>query len=121
MTVLTEGKRAADFIVSEANGARSRDVITIAQSAALQPGTVLGKITATAKYVALDPAANTGAETAAGILYAAADATGADVRQTAILRDAEVNGAELAWPDGITAGQKTAAVADLAALGIIIR
>lgn len=121
MTVLTEGKHAADFLVSEANGARSRDAVTVAQGQNLKPGAVLGKLTATGKHMALAPAANDGSQTAAGILYAAADATGADVRQTAILRDAEVNGAELAWPDGITAGQKTAAVVELAGLGIIVR
>ena len=121
MTVLTEGKRAADFIVSEANGTRSRDVVTIAQGAALEPGTVLGKVTASGKYVALDPAANTGAETAVGLLRARADAAIADVSAVAILRDGEVNGAELVWPAGITPEQKAAAIADLAAHGIIVR
>jgi hypothetical protein len=121
MTVLTEGKYAADFVVSEASGTRSRDAVTIAQSTALEPGTVLGKVTATAKYVALDPAANTGAETAAGLLRSGVDATAADVSAVAILRDAEVNGAELVWPDAITPEQKAAATAELAALGIIVR
>lgn len=121
MTVFTEGKRAAEFLVSEANGARSRDVVTIAQSAALEPGAVLGKVTATGKYVALDPAAVTGAETAASLLYAAADAAAADVSAVAILRDAEINGAELVWPTGIAADQKVSAIASLAALGIIVR
>lgn len=121
MAVLTEGKRAADFVVSEASGTRSRDVITIAQSAVLEPGTVLGKVTATAKYVALDPAAATGAETAAALLRSGVDATAADLSAVVILRDAEVNGAELVWPGVITPEQKAAAVADLAAIGIIVR
>lgn len=121
MAVLIEGKHNADFIVSEANGARSRDAVTVAQSAALKPGTVLGKLTASGKYAALDPAANTGAETAIGLLYAAADATDADAGAVAILRDAEVNGAELAWPEGITPEQKAIAIAALAIRGIIVR
>jgi hypothetical protein len=121
MTVLTEGKYAADFVVSEASGTRSRDAVTIAQSTVLEPGTVLGRLTATAKYVALDPAATTGAEVAAGLLRTGIDATTADVSAVALLRDAEVNGAELVWPDAITPEQKAAATAELAALGIIVR
>lgn len=121
MTILTEGKYAADFVVSEASGTRSRDAVTIAQSVALESGTVLGKVTATAKYIALNPAANTGAENAAGLLRSGVDATAADVSAVAILRDAEVNGAELVWPDAITPEQKASASAELAALGIIVR
>ena len=121
MAILTEGKYAADFVVSEASGTRSRDVVTFAQSAVLEPGAVLGKVTATAKFVALDPAADTGAEIAAGLLRSGVDATAADVSAVAILRDAEVNGAELVWPDAITPEQKAAAITDLASLGIIVR
>lgn len=44
MTLLTEGRYAGDFLVSEASGARSRDEISIV-SGKLGPGTVLGKIT----------------------------------------------------------------------------
>lgn len=121
MAVLIEGKRAADFVVSEASGARSRDVVTIAQGTVLEPGAVLGKLTASGKYVALDPAAVTGAETAAALLRSGVDATAADLSAVTILRDAEVNGAELVWPTGITPEQKAASIADLAALGIIVR
>ncbi len=46
MAEITEGRRAGEFIVSEANGSRSREVITImATSGPLSAGTVLGKIT----------------------------------------------------------------------------
>lgn len=121
MAILTEGKYAADFVVSEAAGSRSRDVITIAQSGALEPGAVLGKVTASGKFVALAPAAATGEEAAAGLLRSGVDATVADISAVAILRDAEVNGAELVWPDGITAEQQAAAITELAALGIIVR
>lgn len=69
----------------------------------------------------LDLAADDGTQVAYGILYAGVDATAADVRVTAITRHAEVNGADLLWPAGITAGQKSAAVAQLADRGIIVR
>jgi hypothetical protein len=39
----------------------------------------------------------------------------------AILRLAEVHAEELVWPDGIAAGEKTAALGELAALTIIAR
>ena len=39
----------------------------------------------------------------------------------AIVRLAEVNAAELVWPDGITGGEQTTALGELAALNIIAR
>jgi hypothetical protein len=73
------------------------------------------------KYVAYDEDGITGAQTAAGIAYAAVDATSGDVVGAIIARDAEVNGSELTWPSTITDGEKAAAVAQLATLGIIVR
>ena len=82
---------------------------------------MLGKVTASGKYKALDPAAVDGSEAAAGLLYAAVDASAADAEGVAIVRLAEVNAAELVWPDGITAGEKTTALGQLAALNVIAR
>lgn len=73
------------------------------------------------KYVAFNQDGVNGSEVAAGILYANADATAADVKVVLIARDAEVNGSELTWPSDIEAGEKITAVAQLAALGIIVR
>ena len=51
MTVLVETRHAGEFILSEANGQRSREAITIASGAGIiAAGTVLGKVTATGKY-----------------------------------------------------------------------
>jgi hypothetical protein len=69
----------------------------------------------------LDPAAANGSEAASGVLYAAVDASAADAEGVAIVRLAEVNAAELVWPEGITGGQKTTALGELAALTIIAR
>ena len=72
MTTLTAAPLTGEFIISEANGTRSREVVTVAAAAAALPaGTVLGKITASGKYVAYSDAASDGTETAAGVLYAA--------------------------------------------------
>jgi len=44
MTELTEGQHKAEFLVSEANGSLSRDVVTILHGQNLQAGHVLGKV-----------------------------------------------------------------------------
>ncbi|MGH6912577.1 MAG: head decoration protein [Geminicoccales bacterium] len=121
MPVLQEGRFAGEFVVSEGNGRISRETITVLSGQNLQAATVLGKVTASSKYKVLDPAAVDGSEAAAGILYDAVDASAADAQGVAIVRLAEVNAAELVWPDGITAPQQTTALGELAALHIIAR
>ncbi len=71
------------------------------------------------EVVALDPDAVDGSNRAAGIMVGAADATDGAVAGAAIVRDAMIDPDNLVWPDGITAGEKLAALADLAALGIV--
>lgn len=121
MTTLTEGRHTGEHIISEANGTRSRDVVTLIAGQNLQPGTVLGKITTGGKYTLLAPTATDGSQVAAAVLFAAVDATAADKPAVVNSRDTEVVGAALTWSAGISAGQKTAATADLKALGIVIR
>lgn len=120
MAVKTEGKWAGEAIVSEANGRRSRDVITVITGQNLGAMRVLGKITASGKYTAVAPAAGDGSQTAAGILYDAVDASAADKAGVALLRDCEVNNGELDW-GALNAGQITTARGQLATLGIIVR
>ncbi|MBD9390136.1 head decoration protein [Agrobacterium sp. AGB01] len=123
MVVLTENlRRTAHYLVSEANGFRSREVGVIASgSGRVAPGAVLGRITASKKLVPLAPGASDGSQTAAAILFEGCDATSADVRRTITARDAEVQAAVLVWAVGVTDNQKTAALAQLAALGIAAR
>lgn len=106
MAVLTEGKHTGEFLVSEAPGTISRETVTVTVGAAteLEPGAVLGKITATGKYVPYDDGAADGSEVAAGILYAAAENAGGaplDVRATIIDALAEVRAADLVWQAGV--------------------
>lgn len=117
---LTETTHAGDFILSEANGNRSRDNVTIVSGQDLAAGTVLGKITASGKYTAYNNAAANGSEVAAGVLYAAVDASAADKAGVAIVRDAEVNSDQLGWSGGDSTAI-TAGTADLKAVGIIVR
>jgi hypothetical protein len=62
-----------------------------------------------------------GSQHAAGILYGAVDASGGAASAVAIVRDAIVNGDLLVWPSDIEAGEKAAAIAELKALGILVR
>ena len=121
MAELQEGRYAGEFVVSEGNGRISRETITVLSGQTLEAAAVLGKVTASGKYKVLDPAAVDGAEVAAGVLYDAVDASAADAEGVAVVRLAEVNAAELVWPDGITGGEKTTALGELAALNIIAR
>ena len=74
------------------------------------------------KVKALDPTAVDGSQIAAGIMTAAVTAqAGTDVDGVALVRDAVVMASALVWPDGATEAQQTAALAQLAALGIITR
>lgn len=123
MPTLTENlNRPGHFIVREANGYRSRDGGIIASGAGkVEAGAVLGKVTASGKYVPLAPAATDGSQTAAAILYEGCDATSADVRRTLIVRECEVHADVLVYADGVNDAQKTAALAGLAAAQIVAR
>ncbi|MBB4287673.1 head decoration protein [Roseospira goensis] len=118
--VITESRRTAEFLISEANGHRSREEVTVT-GGAYTPGTVLGRVTTSGKHTIHDPTAEDGSETAVAVLHAVVDASDGDRRATIIARDAEVNGLALSWFDGATDPQKAAGVADLAAVGIIVR
>lgn len=118
MSVKTETRRTGDFLLSEANGTLSRENATIALGT-LVPGTVLGQITASGKYVILAPGASDGSQTAAGVLYGHADGT--DVPGVVIKRLAEVRADMLVFPAGISAPNKTAALAALAGAHVVAR
>jgi hypothetical protein len=87
----------------------------------IKAGAVLGKVTASGKLVAWAPAAVDGSETAVGV--AVNDATAADGADDRVLYLARgpaiVFAPEIAWPTGATTEQKAAALADLAAIGIV--
>jgi hypothetical protein len=72
------------------------------------------------KYAQVAPAAVDGSAVAAGVLMAKTDASGGDKTATAVVRGPAIlktNG--LTWTTGMSAGQKTAALAQLSALGIV--
>lgn len=123
MTVLTEGRHPGEFIMTEANGQRSRETITIVSGAGVvAAGTVLGKITASGKYTPSAIGAADGSQSAAAVNIYEVDATSGDVDVAAIVRDAEINGNVLTYhADRDQAAEKTSANDDLATAGIIVR
>ena len=123
MTVLIETRHPAEFILSEANGQRSREAITIASGAGIiAAGTVLGKVTASGKYLASAAGATDGSQTPAAIAIHGADASSADATISAIVRDAEVNSNCLTYhADREQPAEKAAAKESLKGLGIIVR
>jgi len=83
---------------------------------------VLGKVTATGKYIASAVGAADGSETPAAINIYGGDASAGDAAVSAIVRDAEVNGHCLVYhADRDQPAEKDAANAALGALGIIVR
>ncbi|CAG2126905.1 hypothetical protein LMG31506_00231 [Cupriavidus yeoncheonensis] len=115
MTIYTEGFHTAEFLLSEAEGMYSREQVTLAAgSPALPAGQLLGKVTATSKYVAYDNSATDGSQTAVAILYAPAPDLTADQKITIIARQAEVAAYALT-------GLDTPARADMVAAGIVVR
>jgi hypothetical protein len=121
MATLTQGPRDEGFIISEANGARARDRVTLVAGFVYEAGTVLGRVTANGAYAPYDPGAANGLETAAAILCRRTDATAAEVDAAVISRDAEVQADALIFADGTAQEDIDAAIADLAENGVIAR
>jgi hypothetical protein len=123
MTVLIETRHPAEFILSEANGQRSREAITIASGAGIiAAGTVLGKVTASGKYLSSAVGATDGSQMPAAIAIHGADASSSDAAISAIVRDAEVNGNCLTYhADRDQPAEKAATKEALKGLGIIVR
>lgn len=121
MPLKTEGSYPNEFLVTELPGTMSRDRIILAQSATVYPtGAVLGQVTATKKYVVVNPAASDGSQTAVAVLRAARDATAGDVAAVAYTRLTEVNASEINF-GALTAPQIVVAKAQLYAATVFPR
>jgi hypothetical protein len=124
MTVLNESPHDGNFILSEdAEGRLSRDQIVIASGAGkLLPGTVLGQVAASDKFVPSPETAADGSETASAILVGHVDATSADAVAVGLMRHAEVNRFGLVYDASVDDDSKKSAKWDqLRAAGIVVR
>ena len=121
-TTTQQRTRAGGFIQSESMWARSRDRVAIpAGTGLIFAGTVLGKITATGKYVPSPHSGSDGSQTAIAIAFDDIDATGDfDVVATVVARSAEVRAGNLIFHESVnTDDAKQLKFAQLDNCGII--
>lgn len=112
-----EPRHTGEHVLSEANGARSREEGVLA-AGNLPAGAVLS-LNGDAEYVPVnfgDPEGN-----AKAVLYAATDASDAKQPCVVHVRACEVHGEALTWPDAATDSQIESGVNDLIGRGIIVR
>ncbi|AHF03435.1 hypothetical protein MARPU_05750 [Marichromatium purpuratum 984] len=94
----------------------SRETVTIpAGTGVVEANTVLGRVTASGKFIPYDDAATDGSEAAAAVSLYPVDATDADVDVTAIVRSAVLVRDALNWHADVDATAMAAAVTALAA------
>ncbi len=122
---LTEGPHTAEFVVAESPGTISRDKVTVTVPAntTYKPGLVLGRITATGKYVAYNNGAADGSEVAAGVLYGELrNETGAAADKAGVILNwsCEVRKVDLDW-NGQAQAAIDAGLADLLTKGVKAR
>ena len=121
MTVAIEPNNLGDLLKFEAPNLYSREEITVAQGQNLTLGTLVGQESETDLIKALNPAATDGTQNALGALIADADASSANIKAVIVTRDAILADHAVVWPTTITLEQKTAAIKQLEARGVIIR
>jgi hypothetical protein len=113
--MINELNYAGEFLLSEASGTRSREEVTFAATVAdIQPGTVVGIVTASGHYAPYSNVAVDGTQTAVGVLYAGLSINVATQKGVIVARDAEVDSEKVI-------GEDAPGIVDLKALGIIVR
>lgn len=90
---------AGEFLLSEGAGNISRESINVAASGALNPGQLLGLVTASGEFAPYDPAAEDGSETAVAILFGPLGESDVVRRGRAVVRMAEVSEVHLTGLD----------------------
>jgi len=109
-----ESMHAGEFLLSEGAGNISREAINVAAGPALEPGQILGLVTATSEFAPYQPTAEDGTENAVAILYGPLGESDVARRGRAIVRLAEVSETHLT-------GLDPAAEKALAAHFVIVR
>jgi hypothetical protein len=109
-----ESMHAGEFLLSEGAGNISREAINVAAGPALEPGQILGLVTATSEFAPYLATAEDGTESAVAILYGPLGESDVARRGRAIVRLAEVSEAHLT-------GLDPAAEKALAAHFVIVR
>ena len=99
MTSKHEQIHAGEFLLSEGAGNISREAINVAAGPALNPGQVLGLVTASGEFAPYVPTAEDGSQTAVAILYGPLGKSDIVRRGRAVVRLAEVSEAHLTGLD----------------------
>jgi hypothetical protein len=123
MSVLTQPPTMGDVLKYELNPNYTRETITLLAGTSYPVGAVLGKITASGKYKLATSGGTDGAQTAAGVLLYATDATDGDINAIVVLRGpAIVSKSALVFDTTVDDDAKiTTKLGQLSALGIIPR
>lgn len=125
MTTYTESRRALEFLSWEVNSQFSRDEETLtASQGALKAGTVMAKVTGTGNLVPYDDDANgsvAGTGIAVGVLCYDVPDSASTKKVVIIARSAIVKSDLLVWEASNDSTEKNAAIAELKALGILVR
>jgi hypothetical protein len=123
MSVLTQPPTMGDVLKYELNPNFTRESVTLLAGTAYPVGAVLGRVTASGKLKLSTAAGSDGAQTVAGVLLYAVDATAADITGIVLMRGpAIVSKAALVFDASVDDATKTATKhAQLTALGIIPR
>lgn len=103
------------------NNKDSEQIVLDPTTVNLPAGTQLGKITATGRYVPVNPAATDGSQNWAGTLFARRTISTVTQRATAVVRKAGIVGTMLTYINAVTAAQRAAIEAQMAAAMVIVR
>lgn len=126
MPTLHEGARNAQFLISEANGYRSRETgnVLVPAGATLAAGAILGLDVAGEVFVGPDHELTEDDLASQAVLFETLVNPGTQpmtVKATLIARDAEITGAHLTYPAASTEESRTEINAALAGLGLVVR
>jgi hypothetical protein len=105
---------AGEFLLSEGAGNISREAINVAAGPALNPGQLLGLVTATGEFAPYNPTAEDGSENATAILFGPLAESEIVRRGRAVVRLAEVS-------EALLTGLDLAAEKALATRNLIVR
>jgi hypothetical protein len=119
MATFHQHKDLGDLLLLQVSPGWTKSKVTLLAGTDYPLGQVLAKVAG--KYQTLDPAGTGAAKKAAAVLAERVNATANDQPGVVIARGAVVAQAHLVWPSGITETQKSAALDELNAQGIVAR
>jgi len=121
MPSLTESQNLGDLLKFEEDNLFSRGEIMVNSGQNIAFATVVGRLNSNSNIVTLNSGGGTGNDIAVGIIADDVNASTAAKRSWMIARHAIVATNSVIWPAGTTTTQMNTAIAQLKALGILLR